>query len=175
LKEDAFDTILFGCLFVSFMYGYLLVADSLTTPLLNGYLFTSRYVLAIKLFVILCGVFIFFSAKTYILIGANHLMSAFLALVGFGLNMYALIMFDGATRVAREAAIKYFYLSTISTGLILYGMFMLYVLTGSGEFDDIYVMLAQLPTNDHIVLVNFSLALIFVGFMFKLSAFPGHL
>jgi NADH-quinone oxidoreductase subunit N len=112
-----------------------------------------------------------------LLVGAGHLISAFLALVGFSLNLYVLILFDATTAVAREAGVKYFYLSTISSGLMLYGIFLIFLITGTGHFLDISQILA---TEGELVaiaepLLQLALTFLFVGLFFKLSAFPGHL
>jgi NADH-quinone oxidoreductase subunit N len=76
------------------------------------------------------------------LVESGHLISAFLALVGFSLNLYVLVLFDAASAIAREAGIKYFYLSTISSGLILYSTFLVFMLVTSGHVYDIGHFLA---------------------------------
>jgi NADH-quinone oxidoreductase subunit N len=111
------------------------------------------------------------------LISTNHLIGAFLALVGFSLNLYVLILFDASNSAAREAGIKYYYLSTFSSGLILYGIFLSYVITGALEFSSIELFLSALPTisSYSYTLLPVALAFLFTGLFFKLSAFPGHL
>lgn len=112
-----------------------------------------------------------------LLIGAGNLVSAFIALVGFSLNLYVLILFDATTAVAREAGVKYFYLSTISSGLMLYGVFLLFLITGSGNLAEIGQVLAtesELVASSNLLL-SLAITLILIGLFFKLSAFPGHL
>lgn len=128
--------------------------------LLSGYLFTNSYTALLKLLVLVCSYVVLRAAREYVvlekrdtlefsiiyalavlflllLVSANHLMSAFLALVGFSLNMYVLILFNARQHVSREAGIKYYYLSTFSTGFILYGMFLIYAFAKSGMFAEI--------------------------------------
>lgn len=168
--------------------------------LFNGYVLTSSYVIALKILTVFSGRFILSSSENYLrshsrhlleypvtltlavlfmllLVSAGHLISAFLALVGFSLNLYVLILFDATTAVAREAGVKYFYLSTISSGLMLYGIFLIFLITGTGHFLDISQILA---TEGELVaiaepLLQLALTFLFVGLFFKLSAFPGHL
>jgi len=112
-----------------------------------------------------------------LLVGSGHLVSAFLTLVGFSLNLYVLILFDATAAIAREAGIKYFYLSTISSGLILYSIFLFFIVIGTGHVYEIGHFLAtelEIITNAGGVL-QLALAILLVGVFFKLSAFPGHL
>mgnify|MGYP001059370088 FL=1 len=110
-----------------------------------------------------------------LLIGANHVMSAFLSLVGFSLGLYVLILYDANKRPSREAGLKYYYLSTLSSGLILYGVLLVYVLTGTGNFDELFLVLNTKTSFQENTLLRTALVLILIGFFFKLSAFPGHL
>lgn len=201
-KELAFDSIYAlqdGLAYVAILYTVQLILGS-TEALFNGYLLTSSYVITLKLLTVISGRFILDSSELYmekherhlleyplvmtlailfmlLLVGAGHLISAFLALVGFSLNLYVLILFDAPTAVAREAGIKYFYLSTFSSGLILYGTFLLFFVLGTGHFREIGQLLA---TNPEILengqqLLQYAVLFLLVGLFFKLSAFPGHL
>ena len=112
-----------------------------------------------------------------LIIGASHFVSAFIALVGFSLNLYVLIFSDAATAAVREGGVKYFYLSTLSSGIILYGIFLFYFISQTGQFFEI----SQLFSTDFelamssSILVKVAVVFILVGLFFKLSAFPGHL
>lgn len=167
--------------------------------LLSGYMFTNGYTALMKLLVLGCSYVILVSARNYVvdrqrqvlefapiyalavlflllLVSSNHLMSAFLSLVGFSLNTYVLILFNVRQHASREAGIKYYYLSTFSTGFIVYGMFLIYAFAKSGMFNEIDAAFSVCSASlFKMRIVHFGLLLIFVGFMFKLSAFPGHL
>ena len=170
------------------------------TALFNGYFVVSTYVTALKMLTAFSGRFILSNSETYVnghsrhlleyplvltlavlfmllLVGSGHLISAFLTLVGFSLNLYVLVLFDATAAVAREAGIKYFYLSTISSGLILYSLFLLFLVTGTNHIFEIGQILASqtellLAAAD---LLQLAVTLLLVGIFFKLSAFPGHL
>lgn len=169
-----------------------------SSALLEGYLYTSYYISVMKLLVLSCALFVLYAAGRYvqdarrpllefpivlafallfmvILVSSNHLMAAFFALSGFSLNMYVLILFDAPSHVSREAGIKYYYLSTLSTGLILYGAFLLYVLGRSGNFNVMDLNLSAYTIGNVPTMLTLGVLLTFIGFMFKLSAFPGHL
>jgi len=147
----------------------------------------------LKILTLLCASFILASSKRYIhehsrhlleypvilslttlflllMVDTTDLLCAFFALVGFSLNLYVLILFDAPYAAAREAGIKYYYLSTFSSGLVLYGTFLFFALTGATHFEEIAHFL---PADARLLLV--AITFLFVGFFFKLSAFPGHL
>ena len=63
-----------------------------------------------------------------ILISAYNLITVFLAIIGFSLNIYVLLLYDSFNHASREAGIKYFYLSTFSSGLIISGIFFAYLI-----------------------------------------------
>lgn len=108
------------------------------------------------------------------LMGANNLMVVFLSIGGFSIALYVLILFDVYARVSREAAMKYFYLSAMSAGLIIFGTFLLYSATGTASFSDLRcAFLAR--TDINWVASGTGLAFILFGFFFKLSAFPAHM
>lgn len=112
-----------------------------------------------------------------LLVGSGHLISAFLALVGFSLNIYVLIFFSAPSAVVREAGIKYFYLSAFSSGLFIYGTFLVFLVTGTGHFYELSTILTyatEMQTTGLGVL-QLAVAFILTGLFFKLSAFPGHL
>ena len=67
----------------------------------------------------------------FVLISANSLLTVYLGIELLALSVYALIAFDRDSGIAAEAAIKYFVLSAIASGALLYGMSMIYGLTGS--------------------------------------------
>lgn len=188
-----------GFSFVIFLYLLQFIFGS-ASSLFNGYLIVTLYTVGLKLLTVVSGRFILSSSEQYIrehsrhlleypivmtlailfmvlLISSSHLISAFLALVGFSLNLYVLVLFDASTAIAREAGIKYFYLSTVSSGLMLYSMFLIFIVLGSGHIYEIGHFLATetellVTATD---LLQLALVMLFVGLFFKLSAFPGHL
>lgn len=107
-----------------------------------------------------------------LLLSANQFIATFFCVVGFSLNLYILVLLDAPYAAAREAGIKYYYLSTFSSGLILFGIFMLFLLTESVRFEDVAAVLS-LHLFDSSLLAA-AIGFLLFGFSFKLSAFPGH-
>ena len=114
----------------------------------------------------------FTSLFLMILVSSNHLISTFLAIVGFSLGLYVLILYDSNLFKAREAGLKYYFLSTLSSGLMLYGNELVYMVAGTGNYDDLQLLLSGVKVTPLFTAV---VGLIFAGFCFKLGAFPGHL
>ena len=68
-----------------------------------------------------------------VLISANSLLTVYLGVELLSLSLYALVAFDRDSGIAAEAAIKYFVLGAIASGTLLYGMSMIYGVTGTLE------------------------------------------
>jgi len=129
----------------------------------------TRHILEFSI-VILIGVLLLL-----ILVSANNLMLLFLSLAGFSLNLYILVLYDGADSASREASLKYFYLSTLSAGMILFGILLIYTTIGDVTYYAIrFHMDGPIEKYGHSILCT-AVLFILLGFFFKLSAFPGHL
>lgn len=110
-----------------------------------------------------------------LLVSAMHVMSLFLSLVGFSLGLYVLIMYDASLAPSREAGLKYYYLSAMSSGLILYGLILLYITGATGSFVGLNQYLASNLPPKSLLLACTATIITITGFFFKLSAVPGHL
>jgi NADH-quinone oxidoreductase subunit N len=120
------------------------------------------------------------------LVSAFNLFTAFMCIIGFSIVLYVLILADADEYVKREASIKYYYLSVYSSGFLIFGIFLIYLITNSLNYLNIKVFLHNLvlaielnlltTTNAQSILVLLILALIsiLIGILFKLSAFPCH-
>ena len=109
----------------------------------------------------------------FVLISANSLLTVFLGLELMSLSLYAMVAFDRDSPKAAEAAMKYFVLGAIASGVLLYGMSIIYGVTGSLQLDEIAISLAAGQSNYLSVLLG--LAFILVGVAFKLGAVPFHM
>ncbi len=108
-----------------------------------------------------------------LLISGGNLLSIYLGLELMALSTYALVALDRDSTVSGEAAMKYFVLGALASGLLLYGMSMLYGITGSLDLNEIATRLAS---GDHPrVLLAFSVTFIVIGLAFKLGAVPFHM
>ena len=108
-----------------------------------------------------------------VMISAGSFLSAYLGLELLSLSLYALVAFDRDSKAGSEAAMKYFVLGAIASGMLLYGISMLYGATGSLGFREVAQALATTGT-DNMVLV-FGLVFVVIGLAFKLGAVPFHM
>lgn len=108
----------------------------------------------------------------FVLVSANSLITVYMGVELLALSVYALIAFDRESGVAAEAAMKYFVLSAIASGALLYGMSIIYGMTGSLDLD---VIAARISTGHVSLGVVFGLVFIVVAVAFKLGAVPFHM
>jgi NADH-quinone oxidoreductase subunit N len=107
---------------------------------------------------------------TMVMISAYSLLTMYLGLEILSLSLYAMVAFDRESPVAAEAAIKYFVLGAIASGSLLYGISLIYGVTGSLQIPEISAALTASGQNDIVTLVG--LAFILVGVAFKFGAVP---
>ncbi len=107
----------------------------------------------------------------FVLISANSLLTVYLGVELLALSVYAMVAFDRESSVAAESAMKYFVLGAIASGALLYGMSIIYGLTGTLILEEIAVKLHE-PVGLGVV---FALVFLVVGVAFKLGAVPFHM
>ncbi|WP_273527595.1 NADH-quinone oxidoreductase subunit NuoN [Pseudomonas sp.] len=108
-----------------------------------------------------------------VMVSASHFLSLYLGLELLSLSLYAMVALQRDSAVATEAAMKYFILGALASGMLLYGMSMVYGVTGSLALGEIAQLLAD-GTDLRIPLV-FGIVFIVAGLAFKLGAVPFHM
>ena len=108
-----------------------------------------------------------------VMISASNLLTIYLGIELLSLSQYALVAMDRKSVRATEAAMKYFVLGSLASGLLLYGMSMLYGATGSLELGAIAQAAYQETGNRAILL--FGLVFVVAGLGFKLGVVPFHM
>lgn len=108
-----------------------------------------------------------------ILASASHLLTLYLGLELLALSLYAMVAFQRDSSQATEAAMKYFVLGAVSSGMLLYGLSILYGLTGSLEIVLVKDAVAR-AGSENVVLI-FSLVFVIVAIAFKIGAVPFHM
>lgn len=108
-----------------------------------------------------------------VMISASHFITLYLGLELLSLSLYAMVALNRDSPVATEAAMKYFVLGAIASGMLLYGMSMIYGSTGSLLLSDVSVALQE-GIGQKIPLV-FGVVFIVAGLAFKLGAVPFHM
>ena len=108
-----------------------------------------------------------------VIVAAGSLLSLYLGIEIMSLALYAMVAFDRDDSVAAESAMKYFVLGAIASGALLYGVSILYGVTGSFLLDGVARAIGsggQAPIG-----LLFGLAFIVVGVAFKFGAVPFHM
>ena len=146
-----------------------------------------------KILILLSSIFIFISSNQFIkekklfkfeypiiimfsilgmffMLSSNDLILFYLGLELQSLALYVLAAIDRDNSISSEAGIKYFVLSALSSGLLLYGCSLLYGFIGSTNFETI-----SLNLNTQNIGAIFAMVFILVGLAFKVSAVPFHM
>lgn len=112
-------------------------------------------------------------AGMMVLASANHLVTLYMGLELLSLCLYAMIAMQRDSGRASESAMKYFVLGALASGILLYGMSLLYGITGTLEIGPLSERVASVDAQA----MPLILAVIFivVGLAFKLGAVPFHM
>jgi len=108
-----------------------------------------------------------------IMISAHNFLTIYLGLELLSLSLYAMVAFDRDSATASEAAMKYFVLGALASGMLLYGISMLYGVTGSLDIAEVSNAIAAHDARD--LPLVFGLVFVVVGLAFKLGAVPFHM
>ena len=108
-----------------------------------------------------------------VLVSAGSFLTLYLGLELLSLSLYAMVALDRESRLACEAAMKYFVLGALASGMLLYGISMIYGSTGSLAFPDVAASIAE-PGPMRLTMV-LGLVFVVVGVAFKLGAVPFHM
>ncbi|HEX8980676.1 MAG TPA: NADH-quinone oxidoreductase subunit NuoN [Parasulfuritortus sp.] len=119
------------------------------------------------------GLLLFAVLGMLVMISSAHFLTLYLGLELLSLALYAMVAMERNSVRASEAAMKYFVLGALASGLLLYGMSLLYGLTGSLELAKIAQSLHE-GVKSEVVLV-FALVFVVAGLGFKLGAAPFHM
>jgi NADH-quinone oxidoreductase subunit N len=108
-----------------------------------------------------------------IMVSANGFLTLYLGLELQALALYALVAFDRDSSKGAEAAMKYFVLGALGSGLLLYGVSMIYGATGSIEFAPVAAAVAEQGMSNKVLV--FGIAFLVIGIGFKFGAVPFHM
>ena len=107
-----------------------------------------------------------------VMVSAHSMLTLYMGLELLSLSLYAMVAFQRDSLSATEAAMKYFVLGALASGMLLYGMSMLYGVAGTLDIAGISAVVAQSPNN---IILLLGLAFVVVGLAFKLGAVPFHM
>lgn len=108
-----------------------------------------------------------------VMISASHLLTLYLGLELLSLSLYSMVALQRDSATATEAAMKYFVLGALASGMLLYGMSMLYGATGTLSIAQLSALLVSGEARDLVTV--FGLVFIVGGLGFKLGAVPFHM
>ncbi|MBE0612261.1 MAG: NADH-quinone oxidoreductase subunit NuoN [Burkholderiales bacterium] len=108
-----------------------------------------------------------------VMISANHFLTLYLGLELLSLSLYAMVALDRDSARATEAAMKYFVLGALASGLLLYGMSMIYGATGTLDISKVADRIAN--ANPDRIVLTFGLVFLVSGMAFKLGVVPFHM
>ncbi|MET0330906.1 MAG: NADH-quinone oxidoreductase subunit NuoN [Dyella sp.] len=176
---------------------YLVVAGQPDVPVtaFGGMFVRDRVAEILKVFALICTVFVFVYARPYLrdrnlyvgefytltlfavigimlLVSAGNLVMVYLGLELLTLSSYALVALNRDSPLSSEAAIKYFVLGALASGMLLYGMSMVYGATGSLDLAQLRAAGAHAAMPN---LLQFGLIFMIIGIGFKLGAAPFHM
>ena len=132
---------------------------------------SKRYILSIKILKIEYPILILSSILgMMVMISSNDLIIFYIGLELQSLALYVLASFNRDNILSSESGVKYFVLSALSSGLLLYGCSLIYGFSGSTNFQ---IISEQIVINSYGL--TFGIVFILVGLAFKISAVPFHM
>ena len=164
-----------------------------TIKIFNGSYIIDIFSTLMKTITLLFSIFVLFSSREYLkinniekieypililssilgmilMISSYDLIIFYLGLELQSLSLYILASFNRENEKSTEAGLKYFVLSSLATGLLLYGSSLIYGFTGSTNFE---IISKNLDPND--IGAVFGIVFIIIGLAFKVSAVPFHM
>lgn len=109
-----------------------------------------------------------------VLVSANSFLILYLGIEIVSLPLYAMVALRRESGTASEAALKYLVMGTLASGMLLYGISLVYGATGQLILTNVYASLSQLA-GDQNLLLTMGLVFIVAGIAFKLGAAPFHM
>ena len=108
-----------------------------------------------------------------VMVSASHFITIYIGLELLSLSLYTLVAMNRNSDLATEAAMKYFVLGALASGMLLYGMSIIYGATGSLDIESIRNAIQGMQSDD--VMLMLGLVFIIVGIGFKLGVVPFHM
>lgn len=108
-----------------------------------------------------------------VMISASHFLSLYMGLELLALSLYAMVALQRDSAISTEAAMKYFILGALASGLLLYGISMLYGATGTLEVRAVSDVIARGAADKNLLV--FGLVFVVAGLAFKLGVVPFHM
>nr|YP_009167048.1 NADH dehydrogenase subunit 2 [Pythium insidiosum]BAS30609.1 NADH dehydrogenase subunit 2 [Pythium insidiosum] len=174
--------------------------DNTSATVMNGILIINNFTQYIKAILVITTIICFLIQKKYliqqkinsfeinilllisllglmVLISSNHFITVYLAIELQSLSFYILTASQKKSVLSVEAALKYFILGSIASGFILFGSSIIYVMLGSLNFSNIFLILSNINYFENIDLligILYGFIFIIIGVFFKIGVAPFH-
>ena len=167
---------------VTHLFNNMFVSDQMSVGLkMLSYIAISMIMIYSRKYLLLRGLFtgefmvltLFALLGMMVMISASHFISMYIGLELMSLSLYAMVALQRDSATATEAAMKYFILGALASGLLLYGMSMLYGATGTLEVAAVSEAIKHGVGNPDLLV--FGLVFVVAGLAFKLGAVPFHM
>jgi NADH-quinone oxidoreductase subunit N len=119
-----------------------------------------------------CSLILFATTAMMLLVSTQNLLVIFITIEFLSLSLYILTGFDKQSRQSAEAGLKYFLFGGMSAGILLFGMSLLYGISGSLSLGDIAAAVNRSPGDP---LLALAVVMVVTGFGFKIAAAPFHM
>lgn len=182
---------LFGCAFLTvstyqpgivYLFNNMFVDDLMSDVLkLLSYLSMSMVLVYSRTYLMVRGLFtgefmvlsLFALLGMMVMISASHFLSLYMGLELLALSLYAMVALQRDSAISTEAAMKYFILGALASGLLLYGISMLYGATGTLEVKAVSDVITRGAADKNLLV--FGLVFVVAGLAFKLGVVPFHM
>jgi NADH-quinone oxidoreductase subunit N len=174
--------------------------ENFSTTIMNGILIINDFTQFIKIILIITSIICFLIQKKYliqqkinlyeinilllisllglmVLISSNHFITLYLAIELQSLSFYILTASQKKSIISIEAALKYFILGSIASGFILFGSSILYIILGTLNFSDIFLIISNINYINNVNLligIIYGFIFIIIGILFKIGVAPFH-
>ncbi|NBX03272.1 MAG: NADH-quinone oxidoreductase subunit NuoN [Alphaproteobacteria bacterium] len=198
-KSKAIGNDILSCAFIAFVLTALFFCQNLGgnyTSYFNGMFATDSFIVLAKLLITISAALVLLVSSSWLkeeggkpseflvlmmlstlgmllMVSANDLLTLYMALEMSSLALYVLAAFNRDNAKSSEAGLKYFVLGSLASGMMLFGMSLVYGFAGTTSFAALSTLFGNAAPISMGVVVG--LVLIMVGFCFKLSAVPFHM
>jgi NADH-quinone oxidoreductase subunit N len=119
-----------------------------------------------------CALMLFATTAMMLLVSSQNLLVIFITIEFLSLSLYILTAFDKQSRQSAEAGLKYFLFGGMSAGILLFGMSLLYGISGSLSLGEVATAVNRSPGDP---LLTLAVVMVVTGFGFKIAAAPFHM
>lgn len=109
------------------------------------------------------------------MLSANNFLSLYVSIELQSLCLYVLAAYEKDNSRSSEAGVKYFVLGSFSSGLMLFGMSLIYGFTGNVDFNSLKILLSSNGSNNIAIGTIIGIIMVMIGLFFKSSAAPFHM